>query len=84
MPTASWLSPLAAGRWLVSKEWALESAEAGEWLPETTYELNDDADDDATRPFGKEGKGTFWMGAPRAHRLAREREDREDAARHIT
>jgi hypothetical protein len=70
------LGALAAGRWLVYKEWVEQSASAGGWLPEEPFELygalNAPRDDDACVSFSKDGMSSLWVGAPRAHRQRRE------------
>ena len=64
------LGALAAGIWLLRAEWVLDSADGGSWLPEGEYEIHADGDH-ATRPLG--GGAKLWMGAPRHHRVERER-----------
>ena len=39
MRTEKLLCGLAAGRWLLSPQWAADSLAAGGWLPEGPYEL---------------------------------------------
>ena len=62
------LCALAAGCWLVNFSWVDASLDAEGWLPEEPYEVFESGDE-ASVSFGK---GTLWMGAPRASRLRRE------------
>mmetsp|Transcript_36032 Transcript_36032/g.116355 ORF Transcript_36032/g.116355 Transcript_36032/m.116355 type:complete len:205 (-) Transcript_36032:117-731(-) len=64
--TEKLLAGLAAGAWLLKPSWAEASAAAGAWLPEEAHELFSAGE--ATAPCGR---GLLWLGAPRAHRLAR-------------
>ena len=63
------LGAIASGCWLLTRQWVVESLEAGTWLPEASYEITAATYQMEACTFGK---GTLWLGAPRHHRLRRQ------------